>query len=363
MKGTFLKIVLLSVVVLSLFILLLRLYFQHLEKETTPSPSENNISAITVTNTEKNVTDASHINAVLHKEQNRTLEKAYRSVASEIEDFTAAKKAEERVPSEKVKKEEKKRFVSQCPVPPGNLILPEKEETKSEPIKKVTKKEKILHKKKSLPRVVIIMDDVRSPEQGRLIKQLPVKVTPSIFPVTSDHPDTQEVAAMFNCFMVHTPMEALNYPREEKNTLKTDDTFETIDRKIAEIKRDFPKLTAINNHTGSRFTSDDAAMDRLFCALRKYDIRFIDSRTCPDTAAAAIGKLYGQKVYSRNVFLDNVDDVQAILARLRETVRYAKKHQLAIAICHPKPATFEALMRSKKLLKGVQVVGVDALYR
>ena len=168
---------------------------------------------------------------------------------------------------------------------------------------------------------------------------------------------------MFRCYMVHTPMEAFHYPKEEKYTLKTRDSFQTILQRIAQIKHDFPRLTAINNHTGSKFTSDPSAMDKLFCALQKYGIHFVDSRTAATTKACQIGKIHGQHVLSRNVFLDNVDDVDAILARIKESVAYAKKHKVAIAICHPRPATFEALREAPKVIKGVRVVTIDALYK
>ncbi len=369
MRSTFLKILLLAGVVLSLFILLLRVYVQYTTHDTPAQIVEKKVS-IPVIRVEKNAThskivmrekgvSASQIAALSGADENRSLEQQYHTIASEIADFTAAKSAEENLTQKEGGADENK-FVSHCPVPIQKKITPPLQPFSR---KHLQKKKKKAIRKKRLPRVVIIMDDVCSVEQGRLIKSLPVEVTPSIFPVTSDHPDTQRVASMFRCFMIHTPMEALNYPREEENTLRADDTFERIDRKIAAIKRDFPKLIAINNHTGSRFTADDAAMDRLFCALRKYGIHFIDSRTCPDSVAVSIGRLHGERVFSRNVFLDNVDDVDAILARLRETVHYAKKHRLAIAICHPRPATFEALKRSKTLFRGVEVVGVDQLYR
>jgi len=141
-----------------------------------------------------------------------------------------------------------------------------------------------------------------------------------------------------------------------------DDSFETIDAKIARIKRYFPKLFAINNHTGSKFTSDADAMDRLFCALQKYGIRFVDSRTAVTTKARLMAKLHHCKVLERNIFLDNDDSVASVLAQLKEAVRYAREHGTAIAICHPKDATFEALMRAKPILRGVDVVTIDKLY-
>ncbi len=373
MKRTLTGIVLVVVAVLSLFLVAVQLRFT-----PTDESVESNMSGTLSAASAKRVTPPSEpapvpasntsvadINAVLH-ENNRTLDKNYKSVASEIEDFLRAKKVQ-RLPQQEENLSEAN-LTPVCKVPPKVSPPPAHQKEQAQATKPVSPKapHKELKTKKRYrgpPRLVIIMDDIRSVEQGEMIKRLPFKVTPSIFPVTQEHPDTRKVARMFASYMIHTPMEAFHYPKEEENTLKTGDSLRTIERRIRAIKHDFPHLCAINNHTGSKFTSDARAMDRLFCALQKYGIRFVDSRTAPTTKACQIGKLHGCRVLSRNVFLDNVDNVDAILKQLRESVAYAKAHQVAIAICHPRPATFEALMRAKPLLKGVRVVTIDALYR
>ena len=354
MSSLLLRIVLTVLLVLSLLLLLIRAYVEYKTSRTAVKALHPSVAATTSSSaTETNDTSVSRIQALFH-ESNTTLDQKYKNVASEIMDFIHARE---------MKKEEQnqsraaaKKFVSRCRQPVGEITLP-KPSLKPEP-KKVPHKVLKPHK----PYLVIIMDDIRSVEEGEMIRQLPFPVTPSIFPVTSDHPDTQEIARMFHTFMIHMPMEAYHFSSPEENTLFTGDSLRTIKQRIADIKADFPRLTAINNHTGSKFTSDLEAMDKLFCALGEFGIPFVDSRTSAATKAREMAKLFHRKVLERNVFLDNEDSIPSVLNQLKEAVAYAKAHKQAIAICHPKPTTFEALKQAKPLLKGVEVVTIDKLY-
>lgn len=213
----------------------------------------------------------------------------------------------------------------------------------------------------NIPRLAIIMDDIGNANQVRAFKNIPFAVTPSIFPSTPKHPNTPQFAKEFEHYMVHMPMEAFHFSRPEIDTLQVSDTSEVVEEKIAAMYQDFPDAVAINNHTGSKFTSDSEAMDRLFCALDKYDITFIDSKTAPHTKGKEIGKLHNKIVLERNIFLDNEPDVAYILNQLKKAVRHAKRHGVAIAICHPRPETFEAFKEAAYLLEGVKMVTIDEL--
>lgn len=213
----------------------------------------------------------------------------------------------------------------------------------------------------NLPRLAIIMDDIGNANQVRAFKKIPFAITPSIFPSTTKHSDTPRFAKKFKCYMVHLPMEAFNFSRPEENTLLVTDSLETIEEKIASMYQDFPDAVAINNHTGSKFTSDSEAMDRLFCILDKYDITFIDSKTAPHTKGKETGKLHNKVVLERHIFLDNKPDIDYILNQLKKAVRYAKRHGEAIAICHPRPETFQAFKEAAHLLKDVKMVFIDEL--
>ncbi len=356
MRSLLLRIVLTVLLVLSLFLLLLRVYIQHISEPTVTIHEEAMPSLASVkTLPSDKVTKTASVAKIksLFLEENKTLETKYKTVASEIMDYVHSREIKREEVNQIKTTEAAKKFVSRCRQPVRKVTLPKPEKPK-------TVSQKVLTPPK--PRLVIIMDDVRSVEEGEMIRELPFHVTPSIFPATSDHPDTPEIARMFPVFMIHMPMEAYHFSSPEEHTIHTDDTLETIEKRIAEIKADFPNLTAINNHTGSKFTSDLDAMDKLFCALGKYGIPFVDSRTSAETKAREMGKLFHRKVLERNVFLDNEDSVSSVLNQLKEAVAYAKEHKTAIAICHPKPTTFEALMQAKPLLKGVDVVTIDKLY-
>ena len=118
----------------------------------------------------------------------------------------------------------------------------------------------------------------------------------------------------------------------------------------------------INNHTGSKFTANERAMNKLIAALNDNHIYFVDSRTTAQTKAPKVLKNFGQKYVSRDVFLDNKMDKNYIKAQLKDAIRIAKIHGTAIAIGHPHPHTLAALGESKKLLKEVDLVYINQIY-
>ncbi len=228
-------------------------------------------------------------------------------------------------------------------------------------IKKSKKRDK-KEFKDSKKRLAIIMDDIGSLHQANQLKNINLHITPSIFPSTNRHPNTPKIAKGFKHYMVHLPMEAFRFNHAEEGTLEVGESLKSIKKKIAEIYKDFPKAIAFNNHTGSKFTSSAEAMDRLYCALDDYDIRFIDSKTSASSVAKRVGKIHLRSIYCRDIFLDNKPDVEYILAQIEKAVKKAKKDGVAIAICHPRSETFEALREAGYLFEDIELVYVDELY-
>ncbi len=99
----------------------------------------------------------------------------------------------------------------------------------------------------------------------------------------------------------------------------------------------------INNHMGSKFTGDAAAMAVVMGELKARGLLFLDSRTTPNSAGGREAHRAGVPLLERNVFLDNVNEVAAVNARLAEVEGIARHHGAAIAIGHPRDATLEAL--------------------
>nr|WP_314239372.1 divergent polysaccharide deacetylase family protein [uncultured Campylobacter sp.] len=213
------------------------------------------------------------------------------------------------------------------------------------------------------PRLVIIIDDVAYKHQVDAIKSVNLKLTPSFFPATSAHPETPVLARRFSFYMIHLPMQALGgFKGAEIGTLTVNDDYEKIAKKLQSIKRDFPDLKYINNHTGSRFTSDAAAMDRMMRAVRDENLIFVDSKTTSPTKVYGAAKKYSMPYIARDVFLDHDGSKAAVRKQLKYAVELAKKRSYAIAIGHPHKNTIEVLQESTKLLQEVEVVYLKDLF-
>ena len=161
--------------------------------------------------------------------------------------------------------------------------------------------------------------------------------------------------------MVHLPLEALKYPKEEDHTLNVDDSEAKIEARIKQVRGWFPKAKYVNNHTGSKFTANRQALRKLFKVLDKYGFRFIDSRTTPETQVKFIAKEFNLSYIRRDVFLDNKADVEYIKGQLKKAIAKAKRKGIAIVICHPRKTTIKALAVSREILNEVELVNINKL--
>jgi polysaccharide deacetylase 2 family uncharacterized protein YibQ len=236
-----------------------------------------------------------------------------------------------------------------------DVVLASHEYEKSPPKGPTRKAVKKVHK----PKLAIIIDDVSFKADIAKIKALHMPITMSFLPPNKRHPDSAKLAAKEPYYMVHLPLEAFNFNAEEMQTLHTKDSQQSIVKRIKEIKKLFPKVKYINNHTGSKFTANELAMNRLMFALRKNKIMFIDSRTTAQTKVPKVMRNYGLPYIARDVFLDHVADITEIKRQLKRAIAIAKRSGSAIAIGHPRLDTLQALKESKELLKSVELVRID----
>ena len=214
------------------------------------------------------------------------------------------------------------------------------------------------------PKLVIIIDDVSTSAQLKRIKALHIKVTPSIFPPSELSMKSHRLAKGLDHYMIHLPMESGSKQfNKQFKTLKTTYTQAQIEARAKELRRLFPTARYINNHTGSVFTDNYQAMQRLYTALRKEGFVFVDSRTIASTKVPKIAAKLGDAYVARDIFIDNEHTVPYIHAQLRKAVRMAKKKGYAIAIGHPHKMTMKALSSAGSIFKGVDLVYLDEIYK
>jgi len=209
--------------------------------------------------------------------------------------------------------------------------------------------------------LAIIIDDVSIKSHVNAIKGLDLPITMSFLPPSKSRPDSHTLAAKEDFYMVHLPMEAQNFKSEEPFTLKTGDSQEKISQRITELKKLFPRVGYINNHTGSKFTADESAMNKLMFSLKNQNIAFIDSRTTAESKVQKVATKYGMSYVGRDIFLDHQMDKPYIKSQIKKAIEVAKSHGSAIAIGHPHVNTILAINESKALFADVELVLVNKL--
>ncbi|MFU8818302.1 MAG: divergent polysaccharide deacetylase family protein [Desulfurivibrio sp.] len=217
------------------------------------------------------------------------------------------------------------------------------------------------------PLVAIIIDDMGyRPETERLLLDLDLELTFSFIPF-SPHLDEALAAArrQNRDILLHLPLEALDLKwSSTPGMLLTTMTAEEIADGFAAALAQVPMAVGLNNHMGSRFTTDPAAMDRLLAQAARYDLFFLDSLTIPRSAAGEAALRHQVPLLRRDLFLDNDQDEQKIRSQLESLVKIAEKHGYAVGIGHPYPETLQALQNYRlELEKRVRPVGLSQLYQ
>ena len=156
--------------------------------------------------------------------------------------------------------------------------------------------------------------------------------------------------------MAHLPMEPVN-PKENpgRGALLGKMDEATIRKQVAEDLDGWSGYVGINNHMGSRFTADRNRMAVVMEELKARGLMWLDSRTINDSAGPGAARAIGVPFITRDIFLDNVETVDAVRVQLELAKSTARTHGTAVAIGHPHDATITAL---KEWLPSLEAAGV-----
>jgi uncharacterized protein len=211
------------------------------------------------------------------------------------------------------------------------------------------------------PQLAIILDDLghdRSAADSLLA--LPFPLTVSVLPHLPFSTDVaEEVHRRGDEVLLHLPMESQSGEAPpEAVQLRVGMNRDDVESILAGMLETVPYAMGVNNHQGSRATSDSALMDALMPALRRRGLFFIDSRTTAATVAYHSAGRAGVPAASRKVFLDDAPSPETILAQLDLAARDARRDGSAIAIGHPHPATIAVLAEGVPRLEaaGIRLV-------
>ncbi|MBD3208776.1 MAG: hypothetical protein GF370_05025 [Candidatus Nealsonbacteria bacterium] len=216
-------------------------------------------------------------------------------------------------------------------------------------------------------RIAIIIDDLgNSFERDKAISNIDSTITLAVLPSRQDTILTADYFQDFERFqlILHLPLEPLAPEDAEPNMIMTDMNEEQIGSILGEYLNQLGDyVVGVNNHKGSKYTSNEEKMTVLLEELKNQGLFFVDSFTYGKSVAYEAAKEVGVKTAKRDIFLDNIDDKTEIRKQLWEAFELADKQGSAIAIGHSKQNTISVLEEEMPKLQeeGVEFVKVSEL--
>lgn len=126
-----------------------------------------------------------------------------------------------------------------------------------------------------------------------------------------------------------------------------------------------PNHIGVNNHMGSLGTSDSRLMKIILSEIHQRNLFFLDSFTSLRSQVVPLSHTLGVPVLRRDVFLDNVEDAEAVRKQINQTAQVAQKSGYAIAIGHYKKHTLEVIAEEIPKLErqGFQIVKLSDMIK
>lgn len=210
-------------------------------------------------------------------------------------------------------------------------------------------------------RLAVVIDDAgRDLPSQRVYEQMGIPLTLAVMP---NQVHTAEAASEWAAaglpVIIHQPMESVSGYGMEPVVLLTSMSDMEKRQLLSNSFRQIPQAVGMNNHQGSKATTDRATMDVVMNELAHRGMFFLDSATNTTTAADSAAAAYGVRYARNELFVDNSTDVETIKSMIRQGARMAAGHGSAIIIGHCRPHTAEAF---RQVVPELQAEGIRFVY-
>lgn len=163
-----------------------------------------------------------------------------------------------------------------------------------------------------LPKVAIIIDDIGYDRKtAAKLLSLNVALTFSVLPQSPFGKGIVKKAREKGIeIMLHLPLEPLEYPsvKPGPGAIYTEMTPDRLISQLNQNLEEFPFVVGVNNHMGSRITSNSSQMYQIHSVLKKKELFFVDSFTNIDSLCGSTARLLNIPFAKRDVFLDHTQE-------------------------------------------------------
>jgi polysaccharide deacetylase 2 family uncharacterized protein YibQ len=221
------------------------------------------------------------------------------------------------------------------------------------------------------PLIALVIDDLGQADLALVLRlcSLNIPLTTAVLPFLAHSRDSARIASSKGMeVMLHMPMEPVGYPGPGRDPGPGAVLFDlpeaTVRQRVAQAMQDIPHAVGLNNHMGSRITSDRARMAWILEEAKKSNWYFLDSRTEKDTIAMEVAREVGIPALERKVFLDDSLDPAEMAYQWERAMALAKQEGQTVIIGHIHTATVAFLEKAiPAATKEITFVKASALAR
>ncbi|MEZ2132155.1 MULTISPECIES: divergent polysaccharide deacetylase family protein [unclassified Sinorhizobium] len=217
-------------------------------------------------------------------------------------------------------------------------------------------------------RIAIVISGLGLSQTGtqRAIQQLPEEVTLA-FAASGNSLQRwmQEARRGGHEILLQVPFEPFGYPDNNPgpDTLLTSEptprNLDNLHKAMGEITN----YTGVMNYLGGRFLSDPGALEPVLRDIGKRGLLFLDDGSSAQSKTATLAKAVSTPYAFADIQLDAQLDVGAILKKLDELERIARRNGSAIGVASAFDESIDAVTQWSKeaTLRGIEIVAVSAL--
>jgi len=184
--------------------------------------------------------------------------------------------------------------------------------------------------------VVFVIDDAgNNLAELEPFLQIPFPLTIAVLPALPYSAEAaRRIRAAGKEVILHQPMEAIGAQEPGPGAIYSGMSAREIRTILARNVSEVGPVRGINNHQGSKITMDREMMQTIleFCA--ENGLYFLDSRTTPESVVPEVAQTMGMKIAQRNVFIDNEQSKDSMLAFITGGLARAQRSGSAVMIGH-----------------------------
>ncbi|NMB46154.1 MAG: divergent polysaccharide deacetylase family protein [Firmicutes bacterium] len=197
-----------------------------------------------------------------------------------------------------------------------------------------------------LPRLALIIDDWGYDwDMAKEFLKLDIPFTAAVLPYRTETENQLTLLRQTGHEVIlHLPMEPKNPAIElDDQCIKTDLSDAEIRSRVEAALAAVRPVAGVNNHMGSKATSDERVVRAVLEVIRENKLYFVDSWTAPTSVARALAAEMEIPSATNQAFLDHYDDVEKVKRQIERLIRLAKRDGQALGIGHVRPQTYRAL--------------------